>query len=297
MAQSTVAQFAAELGLPTALLLEQLKSAGVNKAAVEDKLDEADKTALLDFLRKEHGAAAPKSKITLVRKQNTEIKKTDSTGRARTIQVEHRKKRVLERPDDVMEEIAAPIVEAPALVEAIAMPEPVEQAELLPQVAEEMTPIVQEVQSLISEPPKSTTLKKQILTPEQVAIREQEAKRHATLLALQAEDLRKKQELAQRRLDEEARKLAEAAAAKAKTDKLKEGTLHKPAAKEGAKPETKEVKKGKSGGNNKEWNENESKKRGLKTRGAVSLATGWRAPKGKNKHRDDDSEHSFNAPT
>jgi translation initiation factor IF-2 len=81
MAQSTVAQFAAELGLPTALLLEQLKSAGVNKAAVEDKLDEADKTALLDFLRKEHGAAtAPKSKITLVRKQSTEIKKTDSAA-------------------------------------------------------------------------------------------------------------------------------------------------------------------------------------------------------------------------
>ena len=60
MAQSTVAQFAAELNLPTALLLEQLKSAGVNKTTAEDKLDEADKTALLDFLRKEHGAASPK---------------------------------------------------------------------------------------------------------------------------------------------------------------------------------------------------------------------------------------------
>ena len=290
MAQSTVAQFAAELRLPTALLLEQLKSAGVNKAAAEDKLDEADKTALLDFLRKEHGAAAaPKSKITLVRKQNTEIKKTDSTGRARTIQVEVRKKRVLERRDEVDETVKA----EPAIEEMLAqIPEETPAADEV--IA---TPVVSEIQPLISEAPKSTTLKKQVLTPEQVAIREQEAKRHATLLSLQAEDLRKKQELTQRRADEEAKKLTEAEAAKAKTEKLKEGTLHKPAAKEGAKPEAKEAKKGKGGNNNKDWNENENRKRGLKTRGAVAIATGWRAPKGKNKHRDDDAEHAFNAPT
>lgn len=288
MAQSTVAQFAAELGLPTALLLEQLKSAGVNKAAVEDKLDEADKTALLDFLRKEHGAAAaPKSKITLVRKQNTEIKKTDSTGRARTIQVEVRKKRVLERRDDVAELAPTAIEEVPVV-------------EDLPVVEEVVPEAIVEIQPLISpvavEAPKTGTLKKQVLTPEQIAIREQEAKRHATLLSLQAEDLRKKQELAQRRADEEARRLAEAEAAKVKATKLSEGTLHKPAAKEGAKPENKEAKKGK-GGSNKDWNENENRKRGLKTRGAVAVTTGWRAPKGKNKHRDDDSEHAFNAPT
>jgi translation initiation factor IF-2 len=120
MAQSTVAQFAAELRLPTTLLLEQLKSAGVNKTTVDDRLDEADKTALLEYLRKEHGAAqAPKNKITLTRKQNTEIKKTDSTGRARTIQVEVRKKRVLERradEDELPSELAAP-VETPELLE------------------------------------------------------------------------------------------------------------------------------------------------------------------------------------
>jgi translation initiation factor IF-2 len=288
MAQSTVAQFAAELGLPTALLLEQLKSAGVNKAAVEDKLDEADKTALLDFLRKEHGATAPKSKITLVRKQSTEIKKTDSAGRARTIQVEVRKKRVLERREDIKEEV---IEEAP-----ISVPEPEPIIEEVPVVEVVVAP--PEVQPIVTEPPKSTTIKKQVLSPEQVAIREQEAKRHATLLSLQAEDLRKKQELEQRRADEEARKLAEAEALKLKAAKITEGTLHKPAAKEGAKPENKEGKKGKGGGNNKDWNENESRKRGLKTRGAVAVNTGWRAPKGKHKHKDeDDQQHAFNAPT
>ena len=55
MAQTTVEQFASELKLPTALLLEQLKSAGVNKSVADDQLSEADKAALLDHLRKEHG--------------------------------------------------------------------------------------------------------------------------------------------------------------------------------------------------------------------------------------------------
>ncbi|MGQ0443092.1 MAG: translation initiation factor IF-2 [Methylophilaceae bacterium] len=291
MAQSTVAQFAAELGLPTALLLEQLKSAGVNKAEMDDRLDEADKTALLDYLRKEHGAAqAPKNKITLTRKQNTEIKKTDSTGRARTIQVEVRKKRVLERREEVKEE-------TPVLAEEVPPPI-IKEVPVVEITQEEVTVPIEGIVPVADVTPSSTTLKKQVLSPEQIAIREQEAKRHATLLSMQADDLRKKQELTQRRADEETKKLAEAETAKAKSAKLTEGTLHKPAAKEGTKTESKEVKKGKGSGNNKDWNENESRKRGLKTRGAVAVTTGWRAPKGKHKHKeDDDQQHAFNAPT
>lgn len=73
MAQTTVEQFASELKLPTALLLEQLKSAGVHKSSAEDQLSESDKTALLEHLRKEHGTLAPKSKITLTRKSNSSM--------------------------------------------------------------------------------------------------------------------------------------------------------------------------------------------------------------------------------
>ena len=311
MAQSTVAQFAAELGLPTTLLLEQLKSAGVNKMTVEDQLNEADKTALLDYLRKEHGAAqAPKNKITLTRKQNTEIKKTDSSGRARTIQVEVRKKRVLERREDGEENLpnleqVATVQEVPEVVEELAIAEasvvepPVvveqETAEVVEEVAPVETSLVEEVPLAKSEKTTSSTIKKQVLTPEQVAIREAEAKRHATLLALQAEDARKKQELVQRRAEEEARKLEEAEAAKEKAKKLTEGTLHKPAAKEGAKPSGKDAKKGK--GNNKDWNDAENKKRGLKTRGDVGLNQGWRTPKGKHKSHKEDEQHAFSAPT
>ena len=301
MAQSTVAQFAAELGLPTALLLDQLKSAGVSKSAVEDKLEEADKAALLEYLRKEHGAAqVPKNKITLTRKSNTEIKKTDSMGKARTIQVEVRKKRVVMSSEEVEAEETKPLVVVDTVEDILPVEAPeVEVLSVEVSVLEIETVVIslEEAPELVEIEKKSTTLKKQVLTPEQIAIREQEAKRHATLAQMQADDVRKKHEMVQRRLDEEARKLAEAEAAKAKAAKLSEGTLHKPAAKEGApKPATKDVKKGK--GTNTDWNDKESKKRGLKTRGDITAGQGWRSPKGKHKsHRDDDQEHAFNAPT
>ena len=300
MAQSTVTQFAAELGLPTALLLEQLKSAGVNKSAVDDQLDEADKTALLDYLRKEHGAAqAPKNKITLTRKQNTEIKKTDSDGRARTIQVEVRKKRVLMRTEDVigeskvveekvqLEPVLEPVVEASPEV----VPEPVEAEQEV-----EMMPVVEEKPASTEE--SIVKHRKQVLTPEQIAIREQEAERHAKLVALQQEDLRKKEELLKRRAEEEQKRAAEVIEAKEKAKKLSEGTLHKPVAKDGAKPASKESKKDKDSSNS-DWNDKENRKRGLKTRGAAPVGNGWRTQKGKSKSRnkDDEEQHAFNAPT
>ena len=297
MGQTSVAQFATELGLPAELLLEQLKGAGVNKVAAEDKLTEQDKTSLLEYLRKEHGAQAPKNKITLTRKQNTEIKKTDSTGKARTIQVEVRKKRVLVRRDDVaeaepieeftpvvpVEEPVVPetVIEAVAPVPELIVPEP----EVLPEPVEEVAP-----------PKVKAKVTKSVLTPEQMAQREEEARRHAALIAAQTEDLRRKQELAQKRQEEEAKRAAEKAAAAEKATKLSEGTLHKPAAKEGAKEDDKSKKAGKS---NRDWADNENKKRGIKTRGDVGVAQGWRAHKSKSKsHKgDEDQQHAFNAPT
>ena len=102
----TVKKFATELGLPVNLLIEQLKSAGVSKANSEDDISEEDKSALLKYLRNEHGGSQkPKAKITLTRKQNSEIRKTDSEGRARTIQVEVRKKRTILKPEENKPEV------------------------------------------------------------------------------------------------------------------------------------------------------------------------------------------------
>ncbi len=326
MAQTTVEQFAGELKLPTALLLEQLKSAGVHKLNVDDELSEGDKTALLDHLRKEHGTLAPKSKITLTRKSSSEIKKTDNTGKARTIQVEVRKKRVIEQREDVdllaqeeATEVAAEVVVPEVNVEPeVQAPEPVvvdkpeEVSTVVPVVAameivapvsvEPEAPVVESATEEVIEKTvirQQTISRKDLLGADEIALREKEAKRHATLAAMQAEDLRKKQELAQRRLDDEAKRLADAEAAKVKATKPTEGTLHKPVAKEGvAKPAAKDAKKAK--GNNKEWTDAENKKRGLKTRGDVNSGKpGWRAPKGRGHkhHSDDDQQHGFTAPT
>ncbi len=316
MALSTVAQFAAELGLPTTLLIEQLKSAGVNKTSVDDFLEEGDKAALLDYLRKEHGAAnAPKNKITLTRKQNTEIKKLDSSGKARTIQVEVRKKRVLERPEmgfepaaeaafDEVEQALPEVTEAlPVEVEEIvpeapvveAIPEVVPEPEPEPEPAPVAAPVV-EATPVVEAP--VVAKKGAVLSAQEIALRENEAVRAAKLSALQAEDVQRKQALTLRRAEEEAKRQAEAEAAKNKPapTKLSEGTLHKPANKPTDKPETKD-KKAKT--DNRDWTDNENKKRGIKTRGdaAAVAAQGWRSPKGKHHKPSKDDQHAFNAPT
>src|SRR3954452_4549461 len=114
MAQINVTQFAKELGLPIELLIEQLQTAGVKKKLADDTvLTEKDKTQLLDYLRQSHGAREAKNKITLTRKQTTEIKKSDSTGKARTIQVEVRKKRVFVKRDPSELAAAATAAELP----------------------------------------------------------------------------------------------------------------------------------------------------------------------------------------
>ena len=116
MSSTTVAEFAAELKKSPDTLLEQLRSAGVAKTASTDALSEADKQKLLGYLQASHGTAAPeRKKITLVKKSTSEIKQADSSGKARTIQVEVRKKRTFVKRDEGGDTavIEAPEPEAP----------------------------------------------------------------------------------------------------------------------------------------------------------------------------------------
>ena len=111
MAQTTVAQLATELHIPASQLLEQLAAASVHKRSPDDPISEVDKARLLDHLRVAHGAGGERKKITLTRKQTSEIKQADATGKARTIQVEVRKKRVFVKRDDFpVEAPAEPVV-------------------------------------------------------------------------------------------------------------------------------------------------------------------------------------------
>jgi translation initiation factor IF-2 len=115
MTNTTVAEFANELKRPTDTLLEQLQAAGVAKQSAADALTEGDKQKLLNYLQTSHGtAAAARKKITLTKKTTSEIKQADATGKARTIQVEVRKKRTFVKRDDEVAAEPAPVVPAPA---------------------------------------------------------------------------------------------------------------------------------------------------------------------------------------
>jgi translation initiation factor IF-2 len=113
VAQTSVAQFASELKVPPSVLLEQLRAAGVEKKVPEDSLSDQDKSRLLEYLRRTHGSTEAKNKITLTRKHTSEIRKTDATGKYRTVQVEVRKKRVFVKRDPAEVAAAAVAAETP----------------------------------------------------------------------------------------------------------------------------------------------------------------------------------------
>ncbi len=147
-----VEQFALELKLPPELLLEQLKAAGVSKKDIVDSVTEDDKAHLLDYLRKMHGGGSEtgKTKITITRKQTGEIRKTDSTGKSRTIQVEVRKSRTYVKRDASTPDAATPVADVPPATAAAAEPIEIEQK----QAAVEPTPSAPEpvVKAAAAEP-------------------------------------------------------------------------------------------------------------------------------------------------
>ena len=124
MSSITVAEFAAELNKTPETLLAQLRSAGVPKMTATDAVSEADKQQLLAHLQASHGTAVnERRKITLVKRSTSEIRQSDATGKARTIQVEVRKKRTFVKreggPEGAVEvPVQAPAPIAPAVDEA-----------------------------------------------------------------------------------------------------------------------------------------------------------------------------------
>ncbi len=187
MAQTTVAQLATELHIPAAQLLEQLAAASVHKQTEDDPISEADKARLLDHLRVAHGVAgAERKKITLTRKQTTEIKQADSTGKARTIQVEVRKKRVFvkrEEPAEAPAPSAKPVVDEAELRRR--EEEAKRQSELLARQAEELHRRQQEEQEQAEARARAAQAERERAEREQAE--REAAEREATLAAQRSE--------------------------------------------------------------------------------------------------------------
>ncbi|UUM20824.1 translation initiation factor IF-2 [Mycoavidus sp. SF9855] len=191
MASNNVAQFAAELKMPAGVLLEQLRAAGVDKKSTDDSLSEADKARLLEHLRRAHGADdAEKRKITLTRKQVSEIRQSDATGKARTIQVEVRKKRVFVKRDENVSEtrVSEPPVAEPnevneAELERRREDEARQQAELFARQAQEQ----QERQAQLAQEEAERKLREEAAEAERRRAEEEAAKQAAAKQAAAAQ--------------------------------------------------------------------------------------------------------------
>lgn len=109
MSDVTVAQFAAVLKVPVERLLVQLDEAGISLHSAEDVISEEAKMELLTHLRRSHGheadsAGSAPRKITLKRRTQSELKLASAQGRARTVNVEIRRKRTYVKRDDLERE-------------------------------------------------------------------------------------------------------------------------------------------------------------------------------------------------
>ncbi|USE81336.1 translation initiation factor IF-2 [Cupriavidus gilardii] len=202
MASTTVAQLAAELSRSAAALLEQLQAAGVGKSKPEDVVTETDKARLLDYLKRSHGQAddGSRKKITLTKRETSEIRQADATGKTRTVQVEVRKKRVLIKRDETPADGAADGQEVSEPV--------VDQAELARRAEEER----RQAELLARQEAE--------LKARQEAAEREEAERRARQEALEAEE-RRQAELAARKAEEEAAATRAASEANEDADRKK----------------------------------------------------------------------------
>ena len=321
MAADNVEKFAAELKLPVETLLDQLRSAGVNKSSGGDALSETDKEQLLTSLRKAHGSdEAPRKKITLTKRQTTEIRQADGSGKSRTIQVEVRKKRVFVKreageAEAVAAEPAAPVVTEEELAQREA--ESRRQSDLLARQEAELKE-------------KQERLEREREREAQALREAEEAARAAEASAASASGAESRETAEQAsQVQERARKAAEDAAktvqarravedevaainklmTAARTGKLAatakaaekpaetpaSTTLHKPAARktdEAERPKEKKTEKQlKASQLSSTWQDENAKKRAIKTRGDLTGgAGGWRGgPKSRSKQNHADA--------
>ncbi|MCX7237854.1 translation initiation factor IF-2 [Polynucleobacter sp.] len=315
---TTVKVLAKELKRTAPDLLEQLKAAGIEKGSEDDSITEKDKTVLLEHLQKAHGSAdtGARKKITLIKRESSEIRQADSAGRTRTVQVEVRKKRVLVKAGDKASEPAAQ--EAPAKAAAKAAPakpviseeelekraaEATRQAELLARQEAEMkaaeearqkevaAPVVKEVAPVDNAPDAAAA------AAEKKATADIAAKDLAATKEKELADIRVRRAAA----EAEALAIRDMMSAPARVlkapseiaaEEAKKGTLHKPAKVEGADDKKKAVTKVggktiKSSETSSTWQEEGAKKPGgLKTRGDTSGGVGgWRSGGGRKKQR------------
>ncbi|MBS1154880.1 MAG: translation initiation factor [Proteobacteria bacterium] len=298
MSEINVSKFAMELKMPPQELLEQLRAAGVEKKSEGDLLSSQDKSRLLEHLKQKHGSSASnadKPKITLARKQTSEIRKTDASGKAKTIPVEVRKKRVVIAPDAGSGYNGAAPVGAPVIDETERLAREAEarrQNELYARQAADMRARQErEARKVEAEAPKEAAPVQEaapvVAAPAAVVSETPAPAAPAPVVPHKprVEPVGDRPRVGQR---VELRKPS--------STPLKAAEAAKPAAAPAAQPARAADKKDKKGG----WSDESRGKKGIKTRGGDAGGE-WKSRRSGGKHKggnqDSDNAHAFQAPT
>jgi translation initiation factor IF-2 len=218
MAEVSIEKLATDIGTTVDRLVQQFKSAGIDKVAGND-VTEDEKRQLLDFLSKQHGgtgAEAPK-RMTLQRKTTSTL----SVGKSKAVTVEVRKKRTYVKRSDV-EEAKIAEEEAKRVAEEQQAKLEAEQkaAEQAKKAAEEKAQKAAEAKAKADaeraaraekakEVAEARAAEESALSPEEKAEQERTRAEAEKLRKTQEEEIQRKLEEDAKNAAEEAKKLAE----------------------------------------------------------------------------------------
>ena len=100
MTDKSIQELAVSVGLPVSKLLDQVREAGLPQKQAEDKISTEQQGVLVNHLKKSHGQdTGHAGQITLKRKTTSTAKVASTSGKAKTINVEVRKKHTFTKPD------------------------------------------------------------------------------------------------------------------------------------------------------------------------------------------------------
>ena len=224
MTDKSIKELALSVGRPVEKLLEQVRDAGLPQRKADDIISTEQQSALVNHLKKVHGQEGKAGQITLKRKTTSTAKVASTSGKAKTINVEVRKKHTFTKPDPEQikaEALAKAQAEQQARANVQAMVEPKAETPVVNKAAanfeamraaakqettkQEVSKAAVVVKRKSNNKPVVKAQVKVVETPEQKKAREAQA---AQLKATEEAARRKAAEEAQQRTLEQMRQMA-----------------------------------------------------------------------------------------
>lgn len=224
MTDKSIKELALSVGRPVEKLLEQVRDAGLPQRKADDIISTEQQSALVNHLKKVHGQEGNAGQITLKRKTTSTAKVASTSGKAKTINVEVRKKHTFTKPDPEQikaEALAKAQAEQQARANVQAMVEPKAETPVVNKAAanfeamraaakqettkQEVSKAAVVVKRKSNNKPVVKAQVKVVETPEQKKAREAQA---AQLKATEEAARRKAAEEAQQRTLEQMRQMA-----------------------------------------------------------------------------------------